>query len=381
MPTAKRLAEPPSDRPQAVMLPHDIPAAWRWQLGLARPMRRNSAARGGTWHTDAVLSERIQAIRGLVVVLLVAFHAISAEVDTAVNTSGLQAMVFITHLFDYIRMPVFGFVAGFVYALKPISRSTFSEFAARKVTRLLVPCAVATTLMFVLQMVGQARVPTGSLHEAWRIYVYPTYQFWFVQSLLVDFALIAALETLGALSTIGRFTVVLAVAIAALLWLPAPPTSFFSIPQSEYLLPFFLLGLGISRFRAELLTSTVASASLALLFAGLAIQSTALALDPAYKLDRGSLLSVAVGCSASLCAIRWMPRIELLRLLGGYSFAIYLYHYQFIDVVAHLCKQAELRSALPLAIVLIGVGTLGPMILRHAVQGSCALRSAMLGMR
>lgn len=130
----------------------------------------------------------------------------------------------------------------------------------------------------------------------------------------------------------------------------------------------------MNRFRAELLTSTVASASLALLFGGLVIQCTSIALDPAYRLDRGSLLSVAVGCSASLCAICWVPRIKLLRLLGGFSFAIYLYHLAFIGVVAHLCKLAAFRSAVPLAIALIGAGILG-------VQGSRVLRSAMLGMR
>ncbi|HEV3182406.1 MAG TPA: acyltransferase [Steroidobacteraceae bacterium] len=357
------------------MLFHDISAASRWRLGLVRPVRHNSAAGSAPWRTATVLSERIQAVRGLIMVLLVAFHAIATDADTAANTAGLPAMMFITHLFDYIRMPVFGFVAGFVYALKPISRNTRKEFATRKVMRLLVPCAIATALTCILQLAGQAHVPASwRLHEAWRIYLYPTYQFWFVQALLVDFALIAALEAAGALRTIRRFMVVVAIAITALVWLPAPPTTFFSIPQSEYLLPFFLLGLGMNRFRAELLTSTVASASLALLFGGLVIQCTSIALDPAYRLDRGSLLSVAVGCSASLCAICWVPRIKLLRLLGGFSFAIYLYHLAFIGVVAHLCKLAAFRSAVPLAIALIGAGILG-------VQGSRVLRSAMLGMR
>jgi peptidoglycan/LPS O-acetylase OafA/YrhL len=364
------------------MLFDDISPAPRQRLGLVQPVRHDAPASGEPWRTDTVLSQRIQAIRGLIVVLLVAFHVLGIDADTAANTAGLQATTFISHLFDYIRMPAFGFVAGFVYALKPIARNNRREFATRKVMRLLVPCAIATTLTFILQMVGQAHVPAGArLHDAWRIYLYPTYQFWFVQALLVDFAVIAALEAIGALSSLGRFTVLLLITITALVWLPAPPTTLFSIPQAEYLLPFFLLGLGMNRFRAELLTSTVASASLALLCAGLLIQSTSITLDPDYRMDRGSLLSVALGCSASLCAICWVPRIELLRLLGGYSFAIYLYHFLFIEAVAHLCKLAAFRSAVPLAIALMGAGILGPMLLHKAVQGSRVLRSAMLGTR
>jgi peptidoglycan/LPS O-acetylase OafA/YrhL len=76
-----------------------------------------------------------------------------------------------------------------------------------------------------------------------------------------------------------------------------------------------------------------------------------------------------------------MPRIELLRVLGGYSFAIFLYHVLFIDLAAHLCKHADFRSALSLGTVLIGVGIGGPVILHYAVRGNRVLRSVMLGVR
>ena len=363
------------------MLLQDISVASRWRPGLARSVQINSATSAGVLGSDAVISERIETIRGLAVLLLVAFHATFTDRDTAVNTAGLQAMVVATHLFDYIRMPLFGFVAGFVYAFKPISRTTCREFAARKITRLLVPCFIATTLMFAMQTAGHVGVAASlQRHEAWRIYLYPTYQFWFIQALLVDFVVIALLEAIGALSTVGRLAVVLLASVMTLVWLPAPPTTFFSIPQAGYLLPFFLLGLGVNRFRAQLLTSTVVSAGLALFFTSLAIHSTSI-WDPAYGSDRGSLLGVAIGCSAGLCAICWMPRFQLLRLLGGYSFAIFLYHYLFIDVAAHLCKQAAFRAALPLGVLLISVGIGGPMLLHWAIQRNRVLRSAMLGMR
>ena len=374
---AKRLADPGSST--VVTLFQDLSVASRWRLGPARSAPYNSAASRQSLRTDAVLlSDRIQVIRGLAVTLLVTFHATVTDLDTAVNSAGLQAMVFITHVFDYIRMPLFGFLAGFVYALKPISRATYREFASRKVTRLMVPCVIATTLMFAMQTVGHtgdvARLP---LQQAWRIYLYPTYQFWFIQALLVDFAVIALLEALGALSTVGRLVVVLVATIVALLWLPAPPTALFSMPQAEYLLPFLLLGLGVSRFRAQLLTSGVVSASLALLFGGLAIHTASIALDPAYRLDRGSLLGMAIGCSAGVCAIACMPRIQWLRVLGGYSFAIFLYHVLFIDVAAHLCKQADFRSALSLGMVLLGVGHAGvPCFCTTQSAGTaCCVRS------
>lgn len=360
------------------MLFQDLSIASRWRPG---PARAVCATSSGALGTNAVLSERTQTIRGLAVVLLVAYHVSLTELDTAVKSGALQAMVFTAHLFDYLRMPLFGFLAGFVYAFKPLSRATCRDFAARKFTRLMVPGIIATTLMFILQAVGHVGRAAGlPLHEVWRIYFYPTYQFWFIQALLVDFVFIALLEASGALSTVGRFVAVLMTAIMALVWLPAPPVELFSIPWAEYLLPFFLLGLGANRFRAQLLTSTVASASLALLCACLAIHSTSIG-DPAYRLDRGSPLGVAIGCSAGLCAICWMPRFLWLRLLGGYSFAIFLYHGLFIAVAAHLCKQAALLAAMPLGTVLVSVGIGGPMLLHRAIHRNRSLRSAMLGMR
>lgn len=360
------------------MLFQDLSVASRWRPGAARS---DSATSGAALATHAVLSERIETIRGLAVVLLVAYHVTLTELDTAVKSGALQAMVLTSHLFDYMRMPLFGFLAGFVYAFKPLSRATCREFAGRKFTRLMVPCIIATTLMFTLQAVGHAGRAAGlPWHEVWRIYLYPTYQFWFIQALLLDFLVVAWLEASGALSTVGRFVVVLMATILALVWLPAPPVELFSIPWAEYLLPFFLLGLGVNRFRAQLLTSTVASASLALLCACLAIHSTSIG-DPAYRLDRGSPLGVAIGCSAGLCAICCMPRFRLLLLLGGYSFAIFLYHGLFIAVAAHLCKQAGVLAALPLGTVLLSVGIAGPMLLQRAIHRNRALRSSVLGMR
>jgi glucans biosynthesis protein C len=333
------------------------------------------------WQTDALLSERVQAVRGLIIVLLVAFHAIGITADTVVNRASAAGLITFSNCLAYVRMPVFGFVAGFVYAMRPATPATRRSFILRKVSRLFVPGVIATTLMLLLNLIGNTHVAVSTqLHEAWRSYVYPSFQFWFIQALLVDFAVVLILEAVGALSSIGRFALTLVVAIAADAWLPAPGTSFFSVPEAEYLLPFFLLGLGAYRFRTEILSNRVLVASVLLLLGGIAVQTVSV-LDPGYRAEKDSLLAFAVGLSAGLCAIRWVPRFEALRQLGGYSFAIYLYHYAFIDICAHVCKLAGFRSAVPLTLVLVGVGILGPVILQHTVRPNPHLRSAVLGMR
>jgi peptidoglycan/LPS O-acetylase OafA/YrhL len=329
-----------------------------------------------------VPSERVQAVRGFVALLLVAFHAVGTSVDTATDVTGASALIFLTKFFAYVRMPVFAFIAGFVYAMKPVVAGARADFAKRKLLRLFVPTAIATTVTYVLLLLGQSGHSTAvPLHDAWRIYVYPTYQFWFIQALLVVFVAVVVLESMRALSTPGRFAVTLAAAAALYLFFPDPETSVFSLPQAEYLFPFFLLGLAANRFQATLLTRPILMASLVLLFSGLSIQATSMLHDELYKPERATLLCLAVGMSGALCAIRWMPPVLLLRRLGTYSFAVYLYHYVFIHVFAHYCKIADFRAMLPLALVLTGVGVLGPIAFQRSVEWNQWMRTFVLGMR
>lgn len=56
------------------------------------------------------------------------------------------------YVLQYIRMPLFAVIPGFVYAYKSVSRfASNSKFIARKINRLLIPLVVVTTLFYLLQ--------------------------------------------------------------------------------------------------------------------------------------------------------------------------------------------------------------------------------------
>jgi fucose 4-O-acetylase-like acetyltransferase len=314
--------------------------------------------------------------------MLVTFHATTTDASTVIDAGSTVGIVFFAHLFNYFRMPLFAFIAGFVYAFRPVTSASWGRFLTRKLARLWIPYAIAATAMFVLDAIGRRHDgQPQQLAELWRVFVYPTYHFWFIQALLVDFAVIVALETAGAMNTIGRFGLVFAASIAGFIYLPDPAYSLLSIPQAEYLMPFFLLGLGANRFRAALLTRPVFAASLIMLITGLVIHAYLLAFDPGYSLDRRTLLGLAIGLPAGVCALRWSPPILALRRLGDNSFAIYLYHYAFIIVAAHWCKAANFRSAIPLLVLLVTAGTVGPVLLQRLLQRNQVLRSVVFGMR
>lgn len=65
---------------------------------------------------------------------------------------------------DYIQMPLFTAIAGWVYALKPFSASSgFGSFVRKKALRLLVPMVAVGTLYFLVQYLMPGTNNKGSL--------------------------------------------------------------------------------------------------------------------------------------------------------------------------------------------------------------------------
>ena len=162
-------------------------------------------------------------------------------------------------LFAPLRMPLFTFLSGFVYAYFPVMTGRVAPFATKKLRRLGPPLLTLTTIYYLLTFVAgdvNGKVPLG---EAWRIYVFPYVHLWFLQAIALIFAALVVLERVGALATFRRFAATLVCAMAAGATIGGLAyESLFSYENAIYLLPFFLLGLGANRFREVLLRPAVA---------------------------------------------------------------------------------------------------------------------------
>ena len=89
---------------------------------------------------------------------------------------------------DYIQMPLFTAIAGWVYALKPFSASSgFGSFVRKKALRLLVPMVAVGTLYFLVQYLMPGTNNKGVLSQMWRIYVFPYTIYWYLPSLFLIF--------------------------------------------------------------------------------------------------------------------------------------------------------------------------------------------------
>lgn len=317
-------------------------------------------------------------MRGIACLLLVAFHAVGATAASGLHVPDNSGYREFTNLFVHIRMPLFTFLSGFVYAYRPVGAGRGLRFARKKLRRLGVPLIVASTLFYCVRFAMNDGVPPP-LHM-WTIYVFPYKHLWFVQGLLVVFLAIIVLESLGALWTVTPFMMVLALSLAAYSYGPFESHNVFSLHEATYLLPFFLWGLGANRHRKvlqsrEALIVTFLSFVVTQAFHTYLVLTHALApIDPDHT---RSALDLLIGMSSSLFAVQLLPRVRLMEEIGRFSYPIYLYHPLFVAAVYF---GARAWAAIPTALAFVSggvAGVVGPLLLermaRHIPYGQLLL--------
>jgi uncharacterized membrane protein len=70
--------------------------------------------------SDSLESARVQTLRGLACLLLVAFHTVGSTAASGLHVPDDSRYREFTNLFVHLRMPLFTFLSGLVYAYRPL---------------------------------------------------------------------------------------------------------------------------------------------------------------------------------------------------------------------------------------------------------------------
>jgi surface polysaccharide O-acyltransferase-like enzyme len=330
-----------------------------------------------TMDTERVLeSERIQSLRGLACVLLVSFHVIGQDATHGLNVAADSALRLFADLLAPIRMPLFTFISGFVYAYRPVIPGSGATFWSRKIRRLAVPLAVATTIYYL----AHAMAP-GS-HEMvaqpiWRVYLFPYAHLWFLQAIIVLFSIVALLDHAGLMRTLRQYGVILGLAIGLQLVLHVD-RAFFSVNHAIYLAPFFLLGIGANRFRSifQQSGSEIVAIGIFVVAMGAAVASV---LRGTPMPQPQTLWATVLSMSSCLALLTVMPRVPSLGIIGTHSYAIYLYHLMFVAAVNHLGHAVGVTNVGAHLLFGITAGIVGPMLFATSLDGFPRVRRLILG--
>ena len=317
----------------------------------------------------------LDTLRGLACLLLVVYHVIGSDPSNGLRVTDGTLRVLNDGL-AYLRMPLFTFLAGMVYGLRPFAGDS-RAFLAGKARRLLVPMLFVGTIF----ALAQSLLPSTNFGAApgagreWRLlHVEPVGHFWFVEALFWIFVLVWALERGRALATPGRFA--LAWLLAALLDLTVHGPRWLALDGAVFLLPYFLGGLAATRF--SLVPRLAGPWTRILLIAAAALAVVQLGV-PVPNPDRHGPWILLAG--VSLCALCVGLRIDVpwLARIGASSYAIYLFHVFFTAASRIALAKAGL-TLLPLQIVAgVALGIAAPMLVEHWAARHGAARLLLLG--
>lgn len=136
----------------------------------------------------------VDTLRGIACILLVTMHVIGYDENQGIHVPDTSALRWYTESFVYLRMPLFTFLSGFVYAWRPAKHGQYRSFMGKKARRLLVPYVIFVALIGVMQTaVPGANNPTAL--APWEWFIYSLSPYWFLISTFWLFAITALLDS------------------------------------------------------------------------------------------------------------------------------------------------------------------------------------------
>lgn len=273
----------------------------------------------------------VETLRGLAIILVVFGHMIGYSNTGGMKVADDSIFRYLYYTLEYIRLPLFTVISGWVYANKPVTSTDESVFINGKLRRLIIPMIVISTLLFLFRMVIPGTNTTPEIKDLPRNLVLPYDVYWYLFSLFLIFLVITILDKKTFFHKAEGWGLALMMSFAALFisetFMDAVP-NIFSFKGAAYLLPFFLLGIGIYRYGEQLLT--VRNTLIVLLVFAISVVTQQLIWFGHFPHQhKASLLGMTVGISAALLLFRLKLKSSLLMWIGDYAYGIFLFHVFF----------------------------------------------------
>lgn len=273
----------------------------------------------------------IETLRGIAILLVVVGHVIGSGPGGGMKIDFPHPLRYLYVWIDYIQMPLFTAIAGWVYALKPFTASTsFGTFARRKALRLLVPMAAVGTLYFLVQYFMPGTNQKGDLSQIWRIYVFPYTIYWYLPSLFLIFVIQWFIDKRGWMTNLGKWSICCIIALIFSrindVWILHEVPNFFSFKGALGQLPYFFVGVASCRFAVSLYSSLdVRRAMLAVALLGIVLIQIVWFYPGKYASLSMLLYPVTlIPALFLLLALKWHNRFFVW--IGSYAYSIYLFH-------------------------------------------------------
>jgi fucose 4-O-acetylase-like acetyltransferase len=323
-------------------------------------------------------ADKVQVTRGIACLLLVLFHVVGGKADDGLRIADGTVARQALDVLIYIRMPLFAFISGYVYALKPLDPLAPAPFLRGKMRRLASPLLSVTTIFYLVALARMPAPPAEAAAGLLHAYFFSYEIYWFLQAMLLIFMILPLLERY----LLGHWQgCAIAVLATFALTVPAEPLDFLSINGAMFLAPFFFIGITARRFIGAP-TRKQTMLLLAILLVALALHVyTVATMPPHMGARRGTWLSLVIGGLAPLLLVANAPRIRLLARIGHASFAIFLFHIFFVVGTRLLLDRLGVHTMTVHLLAGLIAAIAGPVLLESALTRWWVSRRLFLGLR
>ena len=272
----------------------------------------------------------IETLRGIAIILVVMGHVIGSKEEGGMRVADDSFLRHLYFTFEYLRMPLFTVISGWVYALRPANLETLRSFNVKKVRRILIPLVFVGGSYYIIQAVIPGTNFSYNIADIWRILFFPYTFYWYLQSLFIVFVIISLIDAFKLANTFRSWFLLFIISIILLLirdmYIPESFPNYFGFKGAMYLFPFFLIGVGIKNFKAQFNNKYFIYLTAFILLVSLIIQQLIWYDLVNLKLSSSGGLGLIIGVSGVIICLRIHFKIKWLVWMGNYAYTIFLFH-------------------------------------------------------